>query len=86
LPCSSILALIPVNLKGEGFNVLVNEGSKVNVGTVLMEFDPELIEKNNYPLKSPIILPEGEKIKYVEFTGERKVKRGQDVLMKVELK
>jgi len=80
------IGLDTVNLKGEGFNVLVNEGSKVNVGTVLMEFDPELIGKNNYSLKSPIILPEGEKIKHIEFTGEREVKRGQDMLMKVELK
>ncbi|NLZ52703.1 MAG: PTS glucose transporter subunit IIA [Thermoanaerobacteraceae bacterium] len=80
------IGLDTVNLKGKGFRVLVKEGSNVNVGTALMEFDPELIEKNNYPLKSPIIMPEGQKIKYVEFTEERKVKRGQDVLMKVQLR
>lgn len=80
------IGLDTVNLKGEGFRLLVEEGSTVSEGTVLMEFDQELIEKNSYPLESPIIMPEGQKIKSIEFTKEKEVKKGQDVLMKVELR
>jgi phosphotransferase system IIA component len=58
----------------------------VKTGEPLIEFDMKLIAKNNYSLKSPIVLPEGDNIKEIEFTGEKEVKRGQDVLMKVKLK
>lgn len=75
-----------VNLKGEGFIILVTEGQDVKTGEPLIEFDMKLIAKNNYSLKSPIVLPEGDNIKEIEFTGEKEVKRGQDVLMKVKLK
>ncbi|MDN5301823.1 MAG: sugar system component, partial [Thermoanaerobacteraceae bacterium] len=80
------IGLDTVNLKGEGFRVLVTEGQDVKTGDPLIEFNMELISKNNYSLKSPIVLPEGDNIKEIEFAGEKEVKRGQDVLMKVKLK
>jgi hypothetical protein len=33
-----------------------------------------------------VVLPEGEKVKGIEFTAEKQVVRGRDVLMKVLLK
>lgn len=75
-----------VNLKGEGFIILVTEGQDVKTGEPLIEFDMKLIAKNNYSLKSPIVLPEGDGIKEIEFTGEKEVMKGRDVLMNVKMK
>lgn len=80
------IGLDTVNLKGEGFTILVTEGQEIKAGTPLIEFDMELISKRGYSLKSPIVLPEADRIKEIVFTEEKEVKKGQDILMKVKLK
>ena len=37
-----------VNMKGEGFKLLVKQGDKVKAGTKLIKFDPQAIEKAGY--------------------------------------
>lgn len=37
-----------VNMKGEGFKLLVKQGDKVKAGTELIKFDPQAIEKAGY--------------------------------------
>ena len=44
-----------VNLKGEGFDVKVRNGDRVEVGTPLVSFDRAVIEKAGYPLITPVI-------------------------------
>lgn len=45
-----------VNLKGEGFDVKVRNGDRVEVGTPLVSFDRAVIEKAGYPLITPVIV------------------------------
>ena len=45
-----------VNLKGEGFDVKVKNGDRVEVGTPLVTFDRAIIEKAGYPLITPVIV------------------------------
>ncbi|MCR2783656.1 MULTISPECIES: glucose PTS transporter subunit IIA [unclassified Microbacterium] len=45
-----------VNLKGEGFDVKVKNGDRIEVGTPLVTFDRAVIEKAGYPLITPVIV------------------------------
>ena len=45
-----------VNMNGEGFNVLVKEGQKVNKGDLLVEADLDAIEKAGYDNVTPVII------------------------------
>lgn len=45
-----------VNLKGEGFDVKVKNGDRVETGTPLVTFDRAVIEKAGYPLITPVIV------------------------------
>lgn len=45
-----------VNLKGEGFDVKVSNGDRVDVGDPLVVFDRAVIEKAGYPLITPVIV------------------------------
>ena len=45
-----------VNLKGDGFDVRVKNGDRVDVGDVLVVFDRAVIEKAGYPLITPVIV------------------------------
>ena len=45
-----------VNLKGEGFDVKVKNGDRIEEGTPLVTFDRSVIEKAGYPLVTPVIV------------------------------
>ncbi len=45
-----------VNLKGEGFDVKVKSGDRIELGTPLVTFDRAIIEKAGYPLITPVIV------------------------------
>lgn len=45
-----------VNLKGEGFEVKVKNGDRVELGTPLVTFDRAVIQKAGYPLITPVIV------------------------------
>lgn len=45
-----------VNLKGEGFDVKVKNGDRVELGTPLVTFDRSIIEKAGYPLVTPVVV------------------------------
>jgi PTS system beta-glucosides-specific IIC component len=45
-----------VNLKGEGFDVKVKNGDRVELGTPLVTFDRAVIERAGYPLVTPVIV------------------------------
>lgn len=45
-----------VNLGGQGFEVLVNEGQKVTMGTPIIRVDMEFFKEKNISLVTPIII------------------------------
>ncbi|HYP72895.1 MAG TPA: PTS glucose transporter subunit IIA, partial [Microbacterium sp.] len=55
-----------VNLKGEGFDVKVKNGDRVEVGTPLVTFDRAVIEKAGYPLITPVIVLNGDSFDTVD--------------------
>lgn len=55
------IGLDTVNLKGEGFTVLVKEKSKVKIGTCLIQVDRKLLETKGYDLTTMVVLPGYEK-------------------------
>lgn len=75
-----------VNLKGEGFKILVSEGRTVRTGTPLVKFDMEIIKGKGFPLVSPIVIPEMTLVERINSSGLEKVEKGRDLLMEVFLK
>lgn len=75
-----------VKLKGQGFNVLVQEGDLVTAGQPIMEVDLEYVKENAKSLISPVIfsnLPEGASVK-LDKSG--KVKTGEANIITISLK
>ncbi len=79
------IGLDTVNLKGEGFKILVSEGQDIKIGDPIIDFDMDVIRKNHYILQTPVVIPEGDNVKDIEFTKEKYVNKGKDLLMKVSL-
>lgn len=53
------IGLDTVNLKGEGFTVLVKANSKVKLGQPLVKIDKELLEEKGYDITTMIIFTSG---------------------------
>ncbi|MFW0120609.1 glucose PTS transporter subunit IIA [Rothia sp. CCM 9419] len=56
-----------VNLNGEGFNVLVAKGDRVEAGQELLTFDRSVIEKAGYSLVTPVLVTNT--VKYEDVAG-----------------
>ncbi|MCR2799967.1 glucose PTS transporter subunit IIA [Microbacterium sp. zg-Y818] len=55
-----------VNLKGEGFDVKVSNGQRIELGTPLVTFDRSVIEKAGYPLITPVIVLNADQFETVD--------------------
>lgn len=75
-----------VDLEGKGFEIIAKENQKVKTGDELIKFDIDFIKEKGYIMQSPLVLPEKENIKSIEFTKTIEVMQGRDVIMKVHLK
>ncbi|AQX55499.1 MULTISPECIES: N-acetylglucosamine-specific PTS transporter subunit IIBC [Priestia] len=63
-----------VELKGEGFTTLVNEGERIEPGTPLLQIDLDYVKKNATSLVTPVVftnLPEGKEVE-IRKTGYQK--------------
>ncbi|GAA5026189.1 glucose PTS transporter subunit IIA [Microbacterium fluvii] len=69
-----------VNLKGEGFDVKVKNGDRVEVGTELVTFDRAVIEKAGYPLITPVIVLNADQFDTVDPVALGPVKAGDPLL------
>lgn len=45
-----------VKLKGQHFKALVKSGDTIKTGDVLLEFDPEAIQKSGYDITTPVVV------------------------------
>ncbi|AUG28612.1 MULTISPECIES: glucose PTS transporter subunit IIA [Microbacterium] len=69
-----------VNLKGEGFDVKVKNGDRVETGTPLVTFDRAVIEKAGYPLITPVIVLNGDSFDTVDPVALGPVAHGSPLL------
>ncbi len=69
-----------VNLKGEGFDVQVKNGDRVETGTPLVSFDRAVIEKAGYPLITPVIVLNGDTFDTVDPVKLGPVSHGAPLL------
>lgn len=69
-----------VNLKGEGFDVKVRNGDRVEVGTPLVTFDRAVIEKAGYPLITPVIVLNGDTFDTVDPVALGPIAHGAPLL------
>lgn len=70
-----------VNLKGEGFEVHVKAGDRVEQGTPLVTFDRAVIEKAGYPLITPVIVLNGDAFATVDPVGLGSTTAGAPLLI-----
>ena len=69
-----------VNLKGEGFDVKVKNGDRVELGTPLVSFDRAVIQQAGYPLITPVIVLNADDFGDVSPVLEGTVKPGDLVI------
>ncbi len=69
-----------VNLKGEGFDVKVKNGDRVETGTPLVTFNRAVIEKAGYPLITPVIVLNGDAFDTVDPVKLGPVSHGEPLL------
>lgn len=50
------IGLETVSLNGEGFEQLVDQGTKVKAGTPIIKFDKEFIKSKGLPLVTPVLI------------------------------
>jgi len=69
-----------VKLDGEGFEKLIKNGDKVDVGTPLVEIDLDFIKENAPSIATPVIITNMEKVKDIEVLKKGQVKAGTKIL------
>ncbi|MEH7331150.1 PTS glucose transporter subunit IIA [Neobacillus drentensis] len=75
------IGLDTVNLKGEGFTILVEEGQKVTKGQEILKFDLEFLKKSVPSVVTPIIFTNLTKLN-VKKQGHSA--QGQDGILSIE--
>ncbi|MEK3886112.1 PTS sugar transporter subunit IIA [Bacillus sp. FSL K6-3431] len=75
-----------VGLKGEGFNVFVKEGDKVNTGDILVEFDFALVTDKAASTITPIIITNGDDVASITKHSVGHVTAGETPMMEITMK
>ncbi|MHB8073268.1 PTS sugar transporter subunit IIA [Desulfosporosinus fructosivorans] len=69
-----------VELKGKGFKVMVSQGDKVKIGSVLIKADLKLIASNGKNLATPIVITNSDQWSLELARKDGEVVAGEDVL------
>lgn len=69
-----------VDLKGEGFEALVEEGAEVTLGTPLIKFDIDLIESKGFNTVVPLVICNPTDFGNICFSGQGPVTAKDDKL------
>ncbi|MCO8287247.1 glucose-specific PTS transporter subunit IIBC [Tetragenococcus halophilus] len=78
------IGLDTVNLEGEGFRILVEEGDVINQNDLIVEVNSKQIKEKGYSLITPIIFTNLDMNKYeVQLLKEGKIQAGQKGLIKI---
>lgn len=72
-----------VELKGEGFEINVEEGDKVKAGDVIGHVNLELLKEKGYPTETPIVVTNMEIIKSINKKSGPVI-AGEDEIMEIK--
>lgn len=78
------IGLDTVNLKGNGFETYVKVGDKVEKGKVLVEFNKDLLKKENISDIIMMIITNSNGHKILEYNKDAEVQEGKSILIKCE--
>ncbi|GAB6099612.1 PTS glucose transporter subunit IIA [Halanaerocella petrolearia] len=79
------VGLDTVDLEGEGFEVMINNGDSVEVGDHLLNFDIDFIEENNKEIVTPVVVTNyQDKVEDFSQISDTKVSC-QDLVLECEL-
>ncbi|MFL2072881.1 beta-glucoside-specific PTS transporter subunit IIABC [Marinilactibacillus psychrotolerans] len=79
------IGLDTVNLDGDGFDVMVNQGDSVNKGDLLVEFDINKIKKSDFDIVTPVIITNSDDYNLYNSSKTERVDVG-DELIELEVK
>ncbi len=80
------IGLETVSMKGEGFEMHVTEGSRVNEGDKLVTFDLALVKEKAKSTVTPIIVTNGDQLASLEKKAAGSVTRGSSTVMTITAK
>lgn len=75
-----------VELKGEGFKLLVEQGRRVKKGEPIIKIDKEFIESKGYSLITPVLITNPDRVKDINCIVGLNVEAGKDSIYKYYLK
>lgn len=70
-----------VELKGEGFIRLKEQGKRVKAGEPIMKVDKQSIESKGYSLITPVLITNIDKFKDVNYVVDKQVKAAKDIII-----
>lgn len=73
-----------VELKGEGFEVFVEEGDKVKAGDLLVKVDLDVLKEHGYKTETPIVVTNMDDIKSLDKKEYGTVVAGQTSIMEIK--
>ena len=76
------IGLDTVNLKGEGFKLLKEQGSQVKAGEPIIEVDLDVLKAHNLPAVTPLVLTNMDQIAKLEIHNLSTAEAGKTVLIK----
>lgn len=79
------IGLDTVELKGEGFEALVEEGTFVKAGTPIIKYNKEFIESKKMSLLSPVLITNLDSISKIKVYTNIKVEAGKTDILKYYL-
>ncbi|ATD53783.1 PTS sugar transporter subunit IIA [Clostridium chauvoei] len=79
------VGLDTVTLKGEGFEQLINQGTKVTAGTPILKIDRDLIQSKGISLITPVLITNVDVVKKIEGLPNLDVTEGKDTIINYKL-
>lgn len=78
IECIVHIGLDTVNLNGEGFHPLIQQGDKVKAGQPIVDFEREVLQQKGYNLTTMVVFPSGYDQKFE--LGQRPVTAGEKLV------
>lgn len=79
------VGLDTVTLKGEGFEQLINQGTKVTAGTPILKINRDLIQSKGISLITPVLITNVDVVKKIEGLPNLDVTEGKDTIINYKL-